>query len=76
MKRKTSKGYTDPANASTILEIVPEVLPTPYGWLAVSPREAPLRIGVQGATEEAARDEFQVALSAWASLREEPDPWG
>ncbi len=38
------------------------------GYLATSPDDAPLRIGVEGADESEARDHFQRALAAWGAL--------
>jgi hypothetical protein len=76
VNRNTKKEYTTPVTSSTILAIEPEVRATPYGWLATSPREAPLHIGVHHATEVSAQRAFQGALAAWAALRDMPDPMG
>lgn len=38
------------------------------GYLAVSPTDAPLRIGVEGANESEARENFKHALDAWGAL--------
>ena len=41
------------------------------GWLAVSRPGSDFSIGVEGDTEEMARDAFAVAIAAWMRLREE-----
>lgn len=43
------------------------------GWLAVSEPGAPLKIGVEGDTEQQARERFAVALAAWHRLFETDD---
>lgn len=40
------------------------------GFLAVSPEEAPLRIGVEGDTAEDARAKFAFALARWTEILE------
>lgn len=43
------------------------------GWIAVSDRHAPLKIGVTAPTEEQAKSDFAQALLEWeAILRTEP----
>lgn len=59
--------------SSDVRSMTCSTVKTPTGWLAVSAPYAPLRIGVTGATEEAARDAFYEAAEAWARLREIPD---
>lgn len=52
-------------------EMEPRVMPRQCGgWLAVSPKWAPLRIGVTGATEREAREGFRYAVTAWSATLE------
>jgi hypothetical protein len=60
--------------ASEVRAMNPVIRETPYGWLATSEPDAPLPIGVVGATEEDARTRFRESVSAWARLRAQPDP--
>ncbi len=46
----------------------PRVVMARSGYLAVSPPEATLQIGVIGATEAEARQLFDKALAAWEEL--------
>ena len=48
----------------------PEVKESAIGWLAVTPRDHPYRIGVVGASEEEARRRFDSAFLAWDELHE------
>jgi hypothetical protein len=64
----------DPTTANAIRAMEPSIIRTPTGWLALSPRTAPLSIGVVGATADEARDRFRASSEAWANLREAPDP--
>jgi hypothetical protein len=38
------------------------------GYLAVSPDDAPLHIGVEGVDETEARENYRRALAAWGAL--------
>ncbi len=40
------------------------------GWLALTPRAAPVRLGAVGLTEEAARANFAQMIERWAALRD------
>jgi hypothetical protein len=42
------------------------------GWLAVSPLEATLKIGVIAPTEDEARELFRKSVERWAQLLAEP----
>jgi hypothetical protein len=54
-------------------KIEPKILPRECGgWLAITPRWSPIRIGVTGATEAAARDRFRAALAKWAEALAAP----
>jgi hypothetical protein len=57
-----------------ILEMVPSLVRTPTGWLAISARTDPLNIAVVGGTEDEARDRFRESAKAWARLHDAPDP--
>lgn len=59
-------------STEAILSISPDVTATPYGWLATSPRESSLRIGVTGGSEAEARERFNGELAAWADLAARP----
>lgn len=48
--------------------MTPTILETPTGWLAVSPLEYRLRIGVQGGTQAQAVANFDAAVAAWERL--------
>lgn len=51
--------------------IEPQVIErTCGGWLAISPRWCPVRIGAAGSTEEEARQKFAQLLERWAAARE------
>lgn len=41
------------------------------GWLAVTRREAPIRIGAAGRTEDEAREGFARLVAQWEKSREE-----
>ncbi len=61
-------------NRSTaILSIEPNVVQRGVGWFAVSPPSAVLRVGVEAATERAARERFAAELQAWAALASLPN---
>lgn len=52
-----------------IADIRPEVTQMARGgWLAVSPKWAPLRIGVVAATKPLAAEAFQAALARWTEV--------
>ena len=58
------------ATRESVLAIVPRLLPCAYGgYLAVSPDEAPIGIGVyhRGNADDAA-NAFSAELQAWANL--------
>lgn len=57
-----------------ILHVDPVVRPVRSGWLATTPPDHPLRVGVVGADESEARILFSEELREWAALREQPDP--
>ncbi len=38
------------------------------GWLVVAAPEAPIRMGVIGASEEAAREKYQESLEKWEKI--------
>lgn len=61
-------------SAEVIRSIEPVIRETPRGWLAVSPADSPLGIGVVGGTPDDALKEFQKAKEAWAVLRDQADP--
>lgn len=46
----------------------PIVQESPAGWMAVTPPEYPLHIGVTGGDAEEARERFAEALEAWREL--------
>jgi len=57
---------------SEIRQIQPRVAARECGgWLATAPKWAPLRIGVTGATEDEARDNFRRSLDEWVSTLSE-----
>jgi len=47
---------------------------TPDGWLAVS--DSYPRIGVEGETEDAAREKFEQSRTSWNALLDLPMPVG
>jgi hypothetical protein len=50
-----------------VAQIRPDVARTAWGgWLAVSPKWSPVRIGVVAATQSKAADAFRHALGCWA----------
>lgn len=51
-----------------------KVIPTPYGWLAVTADGTYPRIGVMGDTEREARDHYAASRAEWLALREQPAP--
>ena len=52
--------------------IEPTLLPRQAGgWLAVSERSAPIRIGVIGLSQEDARDKFRAEAREWGALLDE-----
>lgn len=57
-----------------ILAVKPVVRPARHGWLATTPPEHPMRIGVLGKDESDARRLFNEELRAWAALHDAPDP--
>lgn len=42
------------------------------GWLAVSPKNAPLRIGVEDGTRDGALRKFELAIERWRLLLTDP----
>ena len=60
----------DGSIAIAIREMAPSAIRTPTGWLAISPRTAPINIAVVGATEDEARQRFADAAAAWAALHD------
>jgi hypothetical protein len=46
------------------------MLEVPSGWLAITPRDHPYRIGVIGDTQEHARRRFVAAFAAWEELHD------
>lgn len=71
----------DPMVASTvrtaaILAVRPRVVQRrgPGSWFAVSPEDAPVRVGVEADSEAEVRSRFDTALRAWADLAVSPDP--
>jgi hypothetical protein len=54
--------------------LVPELRRTPSGWLALSPSDDPIRIGVVGDTEAEARANYVKRRSYWEELRLRPLP--
>jgi len=52
------------------IEVAPDLLPILGGWMAVSPRDSSLKIGVIGATKQEAEVSFQEAWRAWEALVE------
>jgi hypothetical protein len=59
---------------ASIRAMEPSVVETPTGWLALSPRMAPINIGVMGITREDAAAKFRESAEAWARLHDRPDP--
>jgi hypothetical protein len=60
-----------------IWQIQPKVVPRECGgWLATTPDVAPVRVGVTGETENAAREAFAISLGRWKSLVQEDDAAG
>jgi hypothetical protein len=57
-----------------ILSTNPRLVQRGSDWLAFSPVDAPLRVGVEAASEQEARERFRRELEAWANLAELPDP--
>lgn len=49
---------------------VPDVRPSRAGWLAITPKGHPYRIGVEGDSPEEARRRFSAELAAWEELHE------
>jgi hypothetical protein len=68
------REYLMDTTPSTIRAMRPSLIQTPTGWLALSPRLAPINIGVVAATEDEARTRFCESTEAWARLREAPEP--
>jgi hypothetical protein len=60
--------------AASIRTMQPTAIETPTGWMAISPRTAPLNIAVVGATADEATLRFRESAEAWARLHEAPDP--
>ncbi len=56
-----------------ISSIEPIVVQRESDWFAVSPPASGLRVGVEGATEQKAREGFRESLRAWAALADLPD---
>lgn len=46
----------------------PEMIKTPSGWLAVTPRNAGINIGVTAENPTQARERFASAMTAWEQL--------
>lgn len=46
----------------------------PGGWLALSPPNSTLRIGVVGTSKADAKERFAEAVAAWRILAELPEP--
>jgi hypothetical protein len=44
------------------------------GFLALSPQDAPVRIGVVGETAEEAQSNFAAAIARWTELLQEGNP--
>jgi len=63
----------DLPTSTAIREMEPSLAPTPTGWMAISPRTAPINIAVMGATEDETRTLFAEAASAWAALHDAPE---
>ncbi len=59
---------------ATIREMEPSLLRSSNGWIALSPRTAPINIAVIGTTEDGAQARFRESAHAWASLHATPDP--
>lgn len=55
---------------ATIRPCEPDVCEAAVGWLAVTPRDHPYRIGVIGASEDEARRRFVAAFAAWQELHD------
>jgi hypothetical protein len=51
----------------------PNLLRVRRGWLALSPRSHPYRIGVLGNSEDEARRRFDIAVQAWKELHEQAE---
>lgn len=64
----------DRPTSAEIRQMEPSVTQTPYGWLAISPRTAPLSIAVVGATPDEATGLFCQSADAWARLHDAPEP--
>ncbi len=61
-------------STAEIRRMEPSLTQTPYGWLAISGRTAPLNIAVVGATPGEAQDRFRDSADAWARLHDVPEP--
>lgn len=48
----------------------PRLMRCRRGWLALTPKDHPYRVGVIGADEAEARRRFTVALESWKDLHE------
>jgi hypothetical protein len=65
------------ALSEQILAMQPRLLRTEYGgWLAVSPHNAPLSIGVFAWQADRARDDFACAARRWAEGLADYEPGG
>lgn len=63
------------AIAEQILEAAPRILRCQNGgWLAVSPDESPVHIGVFAWSADEARNRFTRASKEWAILADAPEP--
>lgn len=60
--------------SASIRGMRPSVIETTTGWLALSPRMAPINIGVVGRTHDEAAARFCDSAEAWARLHEAPEP--
>lgn len=63
----------DHVDTTSIRAMIPSVLPIRNGWLAISPRTAPINVAVKGTTEAEARELFRDSANAWARLHDIPD---
>jgi hypothetical protein len=52
----------------------PDLIQTPTGWLAVTPRNSRRNVGVLAADPDAARAKFAASWAAWERLKELPEP--
>ena len=51
------------------IDVTPELINrTCGGWLAVTPSDAPLRLGVTAQTESEAREKFACAVNRWMEI--------